>query len=343
MPDAERSGRPGPWSLETADLEAAYGRDQVVHLSLEEFARTLTSREQTRERWREGGVGVREISRRLSGRAAARDIRTFHEAYRKWRAFNRQNVLHLFSGFRPSRSFGQEFPEAIQAGPVWPERHGTIRRRSRSHRWVWYASPATSERLATLLARALPPAAPGRPRVQIDVRSPRRFNLPLATGVRWRWVLPSLPGNWSRRFQSADLRVVTGSRTMIEAIANGGPFLYFNGVLNEGRRTRRHRPEKIAALLDAWRRHGVPRALRNDLAEFSRLRRVDSIVRKVVQDPGWSARFPARAAAVDYDPPWDDGGRLIDRWVSEWAASGASSSVFVRRIRGSQWPPRSRL
>ncbi|MGA7861223.1 MAG: hypothetical protein WCB19_05140, partial [Thermoplasmata archaeon] len=333
----------GPWSLETGDIEDVYGPGRVVHLSLEEFARTLTSRQQTRERWREGGAAVRAISRRLKGRAATREVRAFHDAYRKWRAFDRSNVLHLFTGFRPSRAFGREFPEAVQTGPLWPESFVSARRRPVRRRWIWYASPSTSDRLASKLAESVPPPIPGAAPVEIEVRGPRLFELPPAPGVRWGWVEPTSPEDWARRFRAAELRLVTGSRTLLEALTAGGPFLYFNGVMNRGARTRRHRPEKIDALLEVWRRHRVSPSLRHDLADFSRLRRVSRIVRTAVGDPRWSAGFPARSAAVDYPAVWADAGPLIDRWATEWARSLDLSSSLVSRWRASSRGVRLRL
>ncbi|MCI4351981.1 MAG: hypothetical protein L3K14_01140 [Thermoplasmata archaeon] len=342
-PGAVRTGRPGPWSLETADIERVYGKDRVVHLSLEEFARTLTSRQQTRERWREGGVAARQIPGRLRGPAAGREVRAFHDAYRKWRAFDRPNVVHLFTGFRPSRSFGREFPEAIQTGPLWPEAVASPRQRELPRRWIWYASPSTSDRLAATLAEAMPPPAPESPPIRIEVRGPRRFTLPPGPGLRWRWTGPASPRVWSRRFQSAELRLVTGSRTLLEAIAVGGPFLYFNGVMNRGSRTRRHRPEKIESLLEVWRHRGVSKELRTDLAGFSRLRGVAAIVRRATEQPAWSARFPGRAAAVEFSVPWNDAGTLLDRWASEWSVSEEPAADFVRRLRNLARPRRSRL
>jgi hypothetical protein len=54
-------GRAGPWADEAREIEAAYGPARTLHASLEEFARTLTSLEEARERWREGGVPTRTI------------------------------------------------------------------------------------------------------------------------------------------------------------------------------------------------------------------------------------------------------------------------------------------
>jgi hypothetical protein len=334
-PEAGRFGPLGPWSLETGDIETTYGPEHVVHLSLEEFARTLTSREQTRERWREGGAAVRTMSQRLRGRSAARDVRAFHAEYRKWRAFDRSNVLHLFTGFRASRSFAREFPEAVQSGPLWPEAALRAPRRPAPGRWVWYASPSTSDRLATLLAKAAALARSRKPVLEIEVRGPRRFRLPTDSAVRWRWMELTSRAEWSRSFRTATLRIVTGSRTLLEAIAIGGPFLYFNGVMNQGARTRRHRPEKIDSLLEVWRRHGVSPTLRHDLADFSRLRRVSPVVRRAVGDSRWTAEFPTRDAAVDYPAEWADAGPLVDHWVTDWAGSSDRSTDFVARWRAS--------
>jgi hypothetical protein len=339
-PDSDRSG---PWSPETGEIEAVYGMDRVVHLSLEEFARTLTSRQQTRERWREGGVPVRTISRKLEARTADHEIRSFHDEYRKWRALNRSNVLHLFTGFRPSRAFAREFPEAIQAGPLWPEAITGRRPRPRRRRWIWYASPSTSDRLAVKLAQAIPRAKGGRLPLEIEVRGPRQFRLPQRPGFRWRRVVASPHERWSQRFSRAGLRIVTGSRTLLEALVVGGPFLYFNGVMNEGSRTRRHRPEKIETLLEVWRRHGVSASLRQDLSDFSRLRGVRSIVRRALSDPRWRTRFPERKVAVHFPRTWEDAGPLVDRWAVEWANSGDPSAPFVHRQRESARAALSRL
>jgi hypothetical protein len=342
-PDFEPAARPGPWSIETGDVERAYGRSRVVHLSLEEFARTLASRAQTLERWREGGISRRRMAIQLRRRSTVGEIRAFHDAYRRWRAFDRPNVLHLFTGFRRSPGFAREFPEAIQVGPLWPERGAPIRRGTGPPRWTWYASPSTSDRLAAEIAAGLPRPAPGSAPIEIEVRGPRRFELPLGPGVRWRWRGPMAFAEWQRRFHRADLRLVTGSRTLLEAIVDGGPFLYFNGVLNRGARTRRHRPEKIVELLAVWRGHGVSKALRNDLADFSRLRNVAAIAARARQDPAWAGRFPARSASVSFGPGREDAGRLIEDWARAWAESRAPAEEFVGELRTRAHDPRSRL
>jgi hypothetical protein len=334
-PRSDQSGA-GPWGPETGDIEQAYGSDRVVHLSLEEFARTLTSRQQTGERWREGGVSSREIRRRLRDPRHAREIDEFHREYRRWRALDRPNVLHLFSGFRPSRAFAREFPEAIQTGPIWPsvtDSGGPRAPSRRSNRWIWYASPSTSERLALAVATAFDVARPARRPLELQVRSPRPLALPTRPGLRWRRLPPLSAASWHRRFRSAELRIVTGSRTLLEALELGGRFLYFNGVTHGPPRTRRHRPEKIDALLAAWRARGVSRRLRRDLSDFARLRSVGPVLSRALRDERWRRSFPPPSFAVGFRPPWDDAGELIVNWVDRWSSSGRSAADFVRDIR----------
>ncbi|MFZ1022919.1 MAG: hypothetical protein WAN87_02135, partial [Thermoplasmata archaeon] len=247
----EPFGRPGPWTEECARIEDRYGADRTLHVSFEEFARTLTSREQTAERWREGGVPVASIPSRLRA-VGHSEIPAFDVAYRKFRAFDRSNVLHLFTTFRFDPSFARAFPEAVQTGPLWPKFPWPPAPRTRSRTWVWYASPSTSEQLIPEVEAGL---ASLRSPPRLWVRTPRPFpsitshrNLTIYVGA-----LP--PAQWRRRFAAADVRIVTGSRTLLEALELGRPFLYFNGLLGSGPSARRHRPEKIAALLRLGKQH----------------------------------------------------------------------------------------
>ena len=79
----EPFGRAGPWAKECGQIEDFYGADRTVHVSFEEFARTLTSRKQTAERWREGGLTTATIRRRLREQGPA-EIAQFDRAYRKF-------------------------------------------------------------------------------------------------------------------------------------------------------------------------------------------------------------------------------------------------------------------
>lgn len=329
----EPYGRGGPWELECSDIERAYGVDAVLHVSLEEFARTLRSVHEDRERLREGGIRRRALAQRLSESRRSGELAQLRTGFSRFRRFDRTNVLHLFATFRPDRGFAREYPEAVQTGPLWPRQFRTEAKRAPAtsrREWVWYASPASAERLAADVVAGLTDARP-RPRLYIRTDRPWTVRLPrdrveLARG-------PVRPTLWQRRFARADLRVVTGSRSLLEAIELGGPFLYFNGVLGEGSRRRRHRPEKIIALLDAARTAGISPRLRRDLADFARGRRVRSIVRAAAaRADGW-AEFPRGLGPVGFPPPYDDAGDLLVVVAEALGRAPQSAAAVVARVR----------
>jgi hypothetical protein len=326
-------GRGGEWAEEAADVGRAYGRDSTVQVSIEEFARTLTSRQQTVERYREGGVPTRTIRRRLANGELEKDAYEFHRAYRRYRGFDVPNLLHVFATFSPSRSFRSEFPEAVQTGPIrYPRRRGFhLPHRPRATHWVAHATAPSSSRLLVPVARTLRregsrirlevrggPPAPG-----LDADGPLWTNLPELTQPRWE-----------RKFRSADLRIVTGSRTLIEALEHGGPFLYFNGAMGAGAATRRHRPEKIDRLMSVWREARVSRQLRRDLADVSRLRRVDEVVRRALSDSRWRASFPAGIPTRGFAPPFDRGEELIATVAR--SLPGRAAPDLVASVRAGQ-------
>jgi hypothetical protein len=330
-----RFGRGGPWEVESRNVEAAYGSDRTMHVSLEEFARTLSSVAETRERLREGGVPARAIGPRYRAAEAANEVEAFRSAFRAFRGFDRPNVLHLFATFRPDPAFAREFPEAVQTGPLGSGHRVSAAipsgRRGRRE-WVWYASPSSAERLAPEFLRGL---AGVRPPVTLYVRSPRPWPSVAGTSGMRVVTTPIAPRAWRSRFRGAELRVVTGSRTLIEAMELGGPFLYFNGVLGRGSSRRRHRPEKIRAWLDLARRAGVSRALRTDLADFARGRRVAEIVRRAARrEDGW-ARFPGGLGPTGFPVSRADAGRALVTVARELARPGARSSEIVARWRHS--------
>ncbi len=333
----EPYGRAGPWSEERAEIEAAHGPDRVLHVSFEEFARTLTSAAQGRERLREGGVPLREIRRRAGAAATGRETEGFRRAYRTFRAFDRPDVLHLFTSFGPSRAFAREFPEAVATGPLWPDRRPPPARRHRGRpgtprRVLWYASPSSSARVVDAIVAGLG-GVPGG--VRFEIRSPHAMPARPAAGVRLVRLPPLAPRAWARRWDRADLAIVTGSRSLLEAIARGLPFLYFNGILGSGRSRRRHRPEKIDALLAAWRRAGaLPGPLR-DLADFARGRRVGPIVRRALTDARWRRGFPRGGPVWGFVPPFDDAGAVVLEAARRLALGGraASARAVVAALR----------
>ena len=329
-------GRPGAWSEEAADLERVYGTERTLHVSLEEFARTLSSVEETRERLREGGVAARSLGQRLRTASALGEVATFRAAFQRFRAFDRENVVHLFATFRRDRAFAREFPHAVQTGPLWPRAHPRRRGKAprRERRWVWYASPASAERIAPSVLRGL---AGADPPVRLYVRTPRPWATVPPTRACTVETRPVPDRLWRTTFRRAAVRIVTGSRTLLEALEVGGPFLYFNGVSGAGRRLRRHRPEKIAAFLELARSQGVAADVVRDLADFARARRVASVVGRVVRrEGGWrTVRFPSETP--DFAPPYDDAGELIVRLARALGREGGGATALVRAARSGSW------
>jgi hypothetical protein len=195
---------------------------------------------------------------------------------------------------------------------------------------VWYASPASAERVAPEVVEGLASAVPP---VRLCVRSERAWATAWP-GDRVEFVRgPMDPAPWQRRFARAELRIVTGSRTLLEAMELGGPFLYFNGVLGDGVHRRRHRPEKIVGLLDVARAAGMVRGVHRDLADFARGRRVRDVVRNAVDAvDGW-AEFPRSLRPVGFRPPFDDAGHLVVAVARALARAPQSAEEIVARAR----------
>lgn len=329
----EAFGRGGPWELESLTVERTYGPSSTLHVSLEEFARTLPSAAENRERMREGGIPHRSLSARLARSRRSGEVDEFRSAFRRYRAFERPNVLHLFATFVPHPGFLREYPEAVQTGPLWPRRGPLVRgrrRRGRAREWVWYASPLSAQAIARDVVDGLADATPP---IRLYVRTGRPWTVALPTDRVEVATGPIAPGPWRRHFASAELRIVTGSRSLLEAIELGGPFLYFNGVLGSGARRRRHRPEKLRAWLEVARTAGVAPALRRDVADFARGRRVRSVVRNAARGvDGW-ARFPRGIGPVGFRPPYDDTGHLVVAVAHALAAAPHDAPAIVAQVR----------
>ncbi len=325
-------GRPGPWAGEAEELERAYGPDRVLHVSLEEFARTLATRAENVERFREGGVRSRGIPRRLARARRAGELDRFAAAFRSFRAFDRPNVLHVFATFRPDPAFAREFPEAVQTGPLWGNAPPVRRRRrpARGRPWVWYASPASAEAIAPEVVEGL--ARAGAP--TLLVRSPRAWGTALGAGRTVRFEQDPLPAAvWRRAFARAAVRIVTGSRSLLDALEVGGPFLYFNGVLGTGPARRRHRPEKIRSFLALARSAGWPADLVRDLSDFSRGRRVVEVVARAARSEGGWRRFPPAPSPAGFRPPFDDAACLVVEVARSLGARTATAPEVVARFR----------
>lgn len=334
-PRAGPLGRPGPWTEETAEIEQAYGSERTAHVSLEEFARTLTPDEETAERFREGGVRSRAIRGRLAAARLRGEVTAFREAFRTFRAFDRPNVLGVFATFRYDRSFAKEFPEAVQTGPLWPCHGPSASVTQDAPPWVWYASPASAETIAPAVLAGLRRVDPSPPLI---VRTPRPWTT-VAPGagltIRTR---PWTPAVWRRAFRRAPLRIVTGSRSLLEALEAGGPFLYFNGVLGAGSQRRRHRPEKIVAFLALAREADWPPHLLADLADFSRGRRVADVAARAARGTGAWRRFPSVPSPSSFATGFEDAGKVLVRFARALARTRVPASELVARFRRASHP-----
>jgi hypothetical protein len=326
----EPFGRGGAWESEARAIERRYGPASTVHVSLEEFARTLPAERENRERWREGGVRARALPAALRRSRRAGDVATLRAAFRTHRAFDRPNVLHVYATFRPDPEFARDYPEAVQTGPLWPGHPERSRRGvGRVPEWVWYASPASAETIAPAVVGALAAVAPS---THLYIRTGRPWPS-VPSGGRVEVVPGPIDGRtWRRRFASAELRIVTGSRTLLEAMEVGGPFLYFNGVVGVGARRRRHRPEKIRAWLELARSRGVDPSLRRDLAAFAAGRRIPGVIANAAREKNGWAHFP-RLRPAGFRPPYDDAGRLLVAVARALASAPGSATELVARVR----------
>lgn len=339
-----RLGGAGPWWPAVRAIERRFGPGQVLHVSLEEFARNLSADRQERERWREGGRAGGEVRARRRRGDWPTAVRRMRRLFRRHHALDRPNLIALFPTFRASRAFRRDFPTAVECGPI--PSPSPARRRGRRpgrdrpspRRWLWYASPASS---AAIWPRLLEAAGGTGRATEVAVRTPRPLpELPGPPGVTVRWLPPMGRANWDRTVAGADLRIVTGGRSLLEAVEAGRPFLYFNGVTGTGRRRRAHRPEKLRSLLGTRAALGLPAVVRRDLVDFARGRRIGEILRRADADPRWRrafGRFPDSLAPSDGLRPGSDRLRAIALGWRDWPGT---SRGFRRSVLRAEAGPR---
>ncbi len=333
------SARPGPlghagvWAEEREEVERAYGPGAVLHLSLEEFARARPLRWLAEERWREGGWTRSRIATRRKGPQAGRELAEFQALYRRFRALDRADLLTLFPGFLYSRAFASEFPETVQCGPIAPWPHRPRYREpgpARPLELLWYASPASSVRIASKVLAGL--VATGRPS-RLTLRTPRPMPLRPPRGVEVVEVPLSPSRAWARRWRTPHVVLTTGSRSLLEALSVGAPFLYFNGVLGRGGALRRHRPEKLDGLLRWLALERVPAVVRRDLSDLARGRRVAEVVARAVTDASWRAAFPPRRPGAGYAPGFEEGGTVAVAVARAFAEPSTTLAPFLAGVR----------
>ena len=328
----EPLGRAGPWTEVRARIDRAYGPGRVLHVSLEELPGPGPPPSSPRS----GGGSPAGRSANGDGGAARR----FPAG--RWPSSSVStgssapsivpNVLALFPTFRRSARFASEFPETVQVGPIWPEAIVRVRgaHRTGALRVLWYASPSTSARLLPRLMEGL--STSPRP-VHLRVRSPRPLGLESNPRVKVELLGKESPAAWRNGRATTDLAIVTGSRSLLEAIDGRVPFLYFNGVMGRGSSARRHRPEKLLSLLAILRVAGVASSVRRDLADFARMRRVEDIVRRGARGTAPLGPRLRRTIERAFPDPFQDGGRLIRTVVGRFDSAGSSGADLVAAVR----------
>lgn len=341
-------GDPLPGGVEQAvsRVVRAHGERQVLHVSLEEFASDQTSREVFEEGLRQAGLGAEHRRRALHSEEGRRWVRRYHDAFVRARAGEREEVLHLTGSFAARRRSLTEFPFLLPVGPFGsgqPGRRVLVRPLPRPARppppareasVIWYASPSSSLEFAS---RSLLPGLARLPRsVRLEVRAgseaiERWKGLPVPPSIRPIW-LPELSlRSWTRRWRAADLRIASGSQSLVDAVHEARPFLYFNGyVVGQDRRTWAFRREKLLSLLHALRERRGGSALARDLERFADGRDVAGVLRRALTSAAW--RSSAGRLLADVSREISSSGRSGDALVVEAARRLSSTSLDVRSL-----------
>jgi hypothetical protein len=347
--DAEGGPLPGTLEPEVERVRLAHGAGSTLVVSLEEFGSDQTSHDALDEGMRQAGWGPRKRAAQLSSALGRREMARYRRAFELARAAEREDVLHLTATFCPDPRALREFPFLIPVGPfrapdalhpLGPSARGPPKGAARV---VWYASPASSPAFARLLLPALQET--GSP-VELAVRGgPWADPWPELGGeqVRTR-MLPALSGSsWSARWRGADLRIATGSQSLVQAVELAGPLLYFNGLVQgPGETPRGFRREKLQALLRGLRRAGAPPGVLRDLENFADGRRVGPIVRRAMGSAVWRGSL-SRALArlpLGLPEPRREGGRFLCETLRSFFGEEEAVPDFVRRVRTDALPAR---
>ena len=332
--DARGSPNPGPFALRFERLRESY-LAQLLVLSLEEFGTGRTSRAALLENRRQSGVvGIPHSASRHSQEL-------YHAAFVAARAGERRDILHLVPEFSPDLPALKEFPFLLPLPPFGeraPAGHAGAPSRTGARLSVlWYARAQSSVRILPDVLRGL--EATGR-RVLLHLRLPEdrpQALPPVSPGsrVEVRRLGPVLPKEWGRLFREADLRIVGGSQSLLEAWNHGGPFLYFNGCLEgPGGKPFGFRREKLLSLLRRWPTAGRS-PLRRDLRDFADGRRVAPIVRRALASSAWRSDFlrERRGDRDPYPPGLHPSADYLRRLVEGYAERGLTAERYVQSVR----------
>lgn len=322
---------PGPWAATVEAIARHHASKGVLTISLEESASARTAAEVLAEGQRQAGWTGRERARHRASSSSRRERATYARAFRAARGAARPDVLHLVPSFHPRPSAARAFPFLLQVGPFWPRARTRPVHDPRSARRpahvVWYASPSSSATLAPFLDRALTSLDRD---VRVTVRAESPFPLPAGSG--WRWAPHLGPAGWRRLWDSADLLITTGTQTVVEALEERRPFLYFNGWLPTGG-ARGFRREKVLSLASAiFARDGQGA---RDLLAFADGRELATVLERALFDAEWRSRSARWADRVrsGFPPPLADGGRYVASLLSAFGRWTGTVPQFVRTVR----------
>ncbi len=339
--DSAGDPMPGPLADRFERLREAHPEGLLV-LSLEEFGTARTSREAMTEGLRQAGFTGEQIRQRLRTPGGTDHLRRYREAFRQARAGERDDVLHLFPEFSPSLPALREFPFALPVGPFSPPGDGLRPWRPsiprRPLRVVWYASASSAPRLMAPLLDALGDLS--RP-VDLAVRpgpSWGPFILPSARprSVQVTGLAPEGRRRWEQRLRRADLRVVGGSQSLLEAISGSVPFLYFNGALSTpSGGSVGFRREKLLSFLRGSAHRPAERQVARDLRAFADLRGIPGVVRRAAGSPAWrsSCVRMERNAGKSFPVPLRVGERYVLRLIRAFEGTDEPVPRFVQRTR----------
>jgi hypothetical protein len=346
----DSSGRPVPGVLaDSVDrITAAHEASRVLHVSLEEFASAQSSMEASAEALRQAGWQKDHIKEHLSSSEGHNWVARYHDSFLSATAGDREDVLHLVASFSTSPQATREFPFLVQVGPYrmpGPLPHSPIKgaeNKVRPKVILWYATDCSSPRFATDLMQALTSVrSPLRVKVRTWQGLTQLFPSPLeGCNVTMAFLGELSNAEWLSQLRNADLLIVGGSQSLVEALSLDRPFLYFNGYFPEDRTPpRAFRREKLSNLLLAWRRAGVSPRVLKDFADFADGRNLSEIVSRALGSLPWrrevvASGFHGRMSPLLTFPPGRaDGSRYLLEVVRTFDEGKMNAVEVVRRLR----------
>ncbi len=342
--DADGGPLPGPLESAVGSIVDAHGEGNVLHVSLEEFASDQTSYEALDEGLRQAGWPGPRRRAALKSASGREQCATYHRAFVLARAGERKDVLHLTGSLAPHLPALREFPFLLPVGPFGMARRSTRARppappsTRRAPVILWYATRDGAADFARSLLSSLD--ALDRP-VRLEVRAEASVVEALPgrspggrVAVRPLGVLEGTA--WKARWRRADLRIASGSQTLVESVRLGLPFLYFNGALaGPHGSSRAFRREKFVSWLRAMQESGSSSLLRKDLSSFADGKGLDSVLRHSLLSARWRREFvrDLRRCRSGLVSSRADGDTFLVEIACRFAESSGPASDLVERLR----------